>query len=366
MVSGPGSGYLLCMPYYDPVIVAQGKMDLAALSDDTRSVIQYGDQYLASLGRRDGGIIFNQFLEGHTESVAKCEALIVSTQRLLTNASTHVQGTMNEYAKGEQTNLDIVNDLWVALEMREGIEPVGPLPTGSVSPGPLPSTSLVAPYSDINHWALNIYNWPDYLSTTGLASKILNWIVEGLFGTSLNDWLWEWLGGDYEQIDVTSDAWRNLMEYFVALPLELLVRMQNMFQGWYDSAAATTAGAYFAEAGAALGSVQDPLGSMAGLYHSTAMSSKSFMEATFSLLDAALEAVIAFLAGTLTAGGAVGAFFTFGLSAIPASATAVIAIKETAAAFWKAIMTAIYAGAGFGFLMEAAATEINWVSLPEG
>lgn len=354
------------MPYYDPAALAQGRGDLAALSTDTHSVLVYGDAHLASLGRRDGGWIFKHFLSGHSESVAKFEELVVGTSKLLGNASTHLQGTMEEYAKGEQANLDVIKDLWVALEMSEGLEPVGPPPIGGVSPGPLPSTVLDIPASNTGHWIFDVLSWPTYLSISGWARRILELIFQGFTGKNPWNWLWEWMGGDFDQIDVVSDAWRNLSRYFDALPEELVVRVQNMFHGWYDSDAATASGEYFAEVSKALGSVEGPLQSLATLYHNVAWSSYGFFQAIYSLLDAAVDAIIASLMGGVTVLEAVAAFFSGGATAIPAAATAVIAAIEAVASAWNWMMTTVYGVVALAALLGAATTDVNWVTLPEG
>lgn len=354
------------MPYYDPNSLAQGKSDLSLLSADCDQATTYGDSHLASVGSRDGGIIYNHWLSAHDDSVAKFEALVTATKTLLGNASTNLDQTMTEYAKGEQANLDEVARLWADLQMSEGIQPVGPTPDGGPTAGPLPSTVLVPPETNVGHWIFDVLSWPDYLSIGSWARKILGWIWEGVTGTDPWSWLWEWLGGDYEKIGLTGDAWSNLGEYYRALPEELLARMQIMFQGWYDSDAATAAGEYFAEAIRAIGTVSDPLSSLGKQYDNIAWSSYGFCQAIYSLIDAAIDAIVAFLMGGATILEAIAAFFSGGATAIPAAVTAVIAAVQAVSSAWGWMMTAVYGVVGLGALLGAATTEINWVTLPEG
>lgn len=354
------------MPYYDPTRLAQAKNDLAALSADSRMVTSYADTHLESLGRRDGGVLYSHFLSGHDDCQVKFDGLITGTTKLLGNAGDHLGATMVEYAKGEQANLDTVSQLWAALEMSEGLQPVGPPPTSGLTPGPLPSTVLQEPTTQVGHWVFDVLSWPDLLSAGSWVRKIISAVWEFCTGVEPWTWLWEWLGGDFEQIGVVADAWKNLSEYFSALPEELGVRMQIMFEGWYDSDAATAAGGYFAEAIKALGECQDPLGSLAQLYGNVAWSSFGFFQMIYSLVDAAIDTVITFLLSGATVLEAIAAFFSGGAAAVPATVTAVLAAVQAVSAAWGWMMTAVYGVLGFAALLGAAVTDVTWVTLPEG
>lgn len=354
------------MPHYDPTFVSQGKQDLAAFSRDANNVITYGDSYLGSLGRRDGGLIYGHWLDAHTDCVAKFEGLVGGTKTLLGNASDKLQTTMNEYAKGEQANIDQLGELWAALDMSEGLTSVGPPPNGAVTPGPLPSTVMQVPDTNVGHWIFNVLSWPDYISAGYWIRFILGKLWQLFTGKDPWLWLWEWLGGDWEQIGLVADAWKNIASYFKELPDEMLVRMQNMFQGWYDSPAASAAGDYFAAAIDAIASARDPFSSLHTLYQNIAMSSFGFFQAIFSLIDAAVDAIITFLLGGVTVLEAVAAFFSGGAAAVPAAVTAVLAALQAVSTAWGFMMTAVYGITGLAALLGAATTDVNWVTLPEG
>lgn len=86
----------------------------------------------------------------------------------------------------------------------------------------------------------------------------------------------------------------------------------------------------------------------------------------FSLIDAAIDAIAAFLMGGMSVGEAIAAVFSGGAMAIPAAATAIIAAVEALSAAWGAMMTAVYLIGGLGALLGAALADVNWVAIPEG
>lgn len=354
------------MPYYDPESVAQGVSDLAALSADTRPVLTYGDLHLASLGDGAGGLIFNRFLSSHTESVAKFEDLVVGTSKLLGNAGTHLQKTMTEYSNGEQANLDAIKDLWAALERTEELQPIGPPPDGVVSPGPMPSSVLVAPINHFEDWIWDVYNWPSYLPGTGLIRTIFEWLFQAFTGSDPWIWLMEWLSGDFEHIALAADTWGNLARYFAELPEGVHVRMANMFHGWYDSAAADAAGGYFAEVAAALGSVEDPLTSLSSLYTHVAGSSYSFFQAIYGFFDAAMDALIAAAFGASGILELLATPFTAGSSFVAGVISLIVAIIAAVAALWDRVFSVAYQIMSIVAFIGAALTTVDWVTLPEG
>ncbi len=356
------------MVYFDQNVVASGAKDLADLRDDVAKAQAYGDDHLGSLGRCNGGKIYEAFLAEHTKSVEKFGELVSGSRTLLNNAKLHVDSTVKAYADTENTNTDEVAKIWNALEKNPKLSPVGPASAGA-SAGPLPSAGLKPPDSKTDDWIWKVLSWPDYLSISSWARTLLNYIAS-LFGIAdLWAWLWEWIGGDFNKISCVSSAWFNLEAYYRELGSELKNRMSIMFTGWYDSADATAAGDYFAKAAKVLGGtggVPQPLHNLGDLYNTVSLSSFWFYQAIFSAVDALVDQTIAaiFEAGSLMT--AIAAIFSGGLTAIPAAIAAFIALMSQVSAMWGWMMTAVYGYTGLIALLGAATTDVNWVTLPEG
>lgn len=352
--------------YYDPASLTQGKSDLEALKGDNSKAATYADSHLANFANLDGGKLYQGFLDEHDNAAQKLDELLTGLRTLLGNAAGRVEDTMEMYDGTEQGNVDAVADLWKVLDNAPDEPPIGRPTDGTVTPGPLPSEGLQPPETDVGHWIFNILSWPDYLSVGSWARRIFGWIWSAFTGKDPWQDLWSWLGGDWESVGLASDAWKNLSIYVDNVAEELTTRMQIMFQGWYDSPAATASGSYFAQAAVAIDSATDPLSELATLCNDVAWSSFFLCQAVYSLIDAAIDSIVAFLLGGTSVLEAVAAIFTGGAAAIPAAATAVIAAVEALSAAWGWMMTAVYTIGGLGALLGAALTDVNWVALPEG
>lgn len=355
------------MGYYEEAKLSQGKEDLTALSGDTSQATAFGDTHLADLGRQSGGIIYSRLLEGHSESITEFQKVTTACGTLYTNAATRTGDTITAYADTESDNVDQTKKIWEVLQSSDPSTTIGPPSAGSsVARGPLPSEGLEAPETVTDHWIWNVLSWPDYLSVGSWLRKAIDFLVEQFTGHDLSGWLWEWLGGDFKQIEKVGNAWQELADYFSDSAEELSARMSLMFAGWYDSADADTAGSYFAAAVEAIGSVSEPLGQLAAKYRDVAFSSFGFFQAVYSALDAAVDALVVFLMGGVTVLEALAALFTGGATAVPASATAIIAAVEAVSAAWGFMMMAVYGIMGVAALIGAASIQIEWVSVPAG
>lgn len=352
--------------HYEPASLSQGKADVLALRDDTPHAETYADNHLGSFGTLDGGLLYNHFLDGHRDAVEKLDELMAGIRTLLGNAGDRIQTTMDLYADSETENVAQVNALWNVLDNAPDADPVERPTESGVTPGPLPSTGLEAPHTDVDHWIFQILSWPDYLSVGSWARKIFGWIWGAFTGKDPWQDLWGWLGGDWKAVGLAGDAWKQLSTFTDDLGEELVTRMQLMFQGWYDSESATACGTYFAQAAEAINESRDPLSRLGELCNDIAWSSYFLCQGVYSLIDAAIDAIVAFLLGGTSVLEAVAAFFSGGATAIPAAATAIIAAIEALSAAWGAMMTAVYLIAGLGALLGAALVDITWVAVPEG
>lgn len=353
--------------HYDPCKVNEGVTNLESLSGDTRIAVGYADEYLDSVGRRDGGVLFSSLISQHPTSVGNLEGLLLGAGTLLTNAATHLTDTADAYAGNEGRNVEqIVAALWAALDEPPGTPPVARDPSGGAAVGPLPSTVLQPPTSDVGHWIFDVLAWPDYLSIASWARRILGFAWELATGEDVWAWLWEWLGGEWEAIGLASSAWDNLKAYFQELPEELVARMRVMFEGWYDSEAATVAGGYFAEAARVLALVADPLASLATQYHDVAWSSFFLCQAVYSAIDALIDTIIAMVAGGMTFAEALAAPFTAGATAVTGLLTGIFAIVQAVSATWGYMMLAVNLIAGLAAALGAYLEQVTWVTLPEG
>lgn len=352
--------------HYEAASLVQGKSDLIALKDDTPKASTYADAHLAGFAKLDGGKLYQGFLDEHDNAVAQLDELLAGLRTLLGNAAGRVEDTMDLYDDNEQANVDAVSGIWNVLSNAPDEPPVERPTDGGVTPGPLPSATLETPDTQVGHWIFDILSWPDYLSIGSWARRIFGWIWSAFTGKDPWQDLWSWLGGDWESVGLASDAWKNLSNYVDNLSEELTTRMQIMFQGWYDSPAATSCGTYFAQAAEAIDSSKEPLSDLATLCNDVAWSSYFLCQAVYSLVDAAIDAIVAYLMGGMTLLEAIAAFFSGGVTAIPAAASAVIAAVEAISAAWGAMMTVVYAIGGLSALLGAAVTDVTWVAVPEG
>lgn len=353
--------------HYEAEKLDAGKSDLTALKDDVPKASTYADNHLASFAKLDGGKLYQGFLDEHDNAVDKLDELLDGLRTLLGNAGDRVETTMDKYDENEQANVDSVQGVWNALHNAPDEPPIERPTDGGVSRGPLPSEGLAPPDHEVGHWIFDVLSWPDYLSIGSWTRKILGWLWQWITGKG-DPWedLWSWIGGDWEAVGAASDAWKNLSTFVETLSEELTARMQLMFEGWYDSPAATACGEYFAQAATAIESGAEPLSELAKLCNNVAWSSFFLFQGIFSLIDAAIDAIAVFLLGGMSVGEAIAALFSGGAMAIPAAATAIIAAVEALSAAWGAMMTAVYLISGLGALLGAALTDVNWVAIPEG
>jgi hypothetical protein len=351
---------------YDPVYLSNGHTDLTMLGADTSVAALYLTFNQTRIP--SGGALYDRFLTGHQDAKDKTEELLVAVRSLYERAGERITETMDSYATTESGNESDVQKIWNVLDAT-GSDPVTPLandPAGSPTAGPLPSTCLDAPSTNLDHWIFQILSWPDYLSIGSWARKIFGWIWSAFTGQDPWNQLWGFLGGDWEAVGLSSSAWAEFGEYFSTTADELVTRMTIMFGGWYDSDGATAAGEYFARASQAVESASGPMGDLSTLYHDVAWSSYMLCQAVYSLIDAAIDAIVAYLMGGVTVAEAIAAFFSGGVTAIPAAVTAVIAAVEALSAAWGWMMTAVYGVTGLAALLGAATTEVTWVAIPAG
>nr|WP_159087313.1 hypothetical protein [Tessaracoccus timonensis] len=313
----------------------------------------------------DGGLFYNHILQKHDEYTECLLDLLDGAERLLNKGASKVGDTIDAMAKREQANLDEIKRLWEALEMEEGMEPVGPAPDGSVQANDMWWTSSLHqmfPGSVFDHWVFKILDWPSYMSVTGWLRRIINFLAFPFTGgRDLWEWLYSNLGGEWRLVEEAAFIWDLMGQFFVDLGTELETRMQIMFTGWYDSDAATTAGEYFREACSALASVNGPMSDLGDKYMAVATSSFGWCQAIYSGVDAIVDAVVAaLLAGTSIAEILSGAL------ALPGVVTAIIAVVKAVAAAWGYAMAAAYAMLGIGAGLGAVLKQVEWVTLPEG
>ncbi|GAA2181504.1 hypothetical protein GCM10009785_16710 [Brooklawnia cerclae] len=352
--------------YYSAPYLATGASDLLALRGDVSQASAFATTHLSKVSASDGGLIYRHFLGGHEDAMAKLDGLLDAIHKLLGNSADRIDETMLAYSSTEQANLDEVEKLWEALDNAPDIPPLGPPPDGGLTAGPLPSSGLATPETNIGHWIFDVLSWPDYLSIGSWLRKIFGWIWQAVAGDDPWQMLWKWLGGDFEAIGLAAGAWQELGDWFDDMAGELGVRMQIMFGGWYDSTDATAAGSYFAQATQAIAAAEGPMDDLFRLYNDVAWSSYGFFQAIYSLIDAAIDALVATLMGGTSVLEAIAAVFSGGATAVPAAASAIIAAVETLSAAWGYMMTAVYGVVGIGALVGAATTQIEWVAIPEG
>lgn len=352
--------------YYDPSYLADGRQDLAALGSDTGVAIAYADAHVAGACAANGGLLYDHFLTGHSDAAQKCDELLAAVKSLYEHGSQRLSTTIADYAKTENENVTQVASIWRVLDSGGSTTPPGPGPAGTPTRGPLPSDGLAAPHSDVGHWIFDVLSWPDYLSIGSWVRKIFGWIWGAAAGGDPWQELWKWLGGDWEGAGLASSAWGELGQYFEASAAELTKRMEIMFSGWYDSAAAAACGGYFSAAAQAVDAASGPMADMGNLYHNIAWSSFMLCQSVYSLVDAAVDAIAVFLMGGMTVLEALAAFFSGGVTLIPGAATAVLTIVEALSSAWGWMMTAVYGITGLGAMLGAATASVTWVEIPEG
>ena len=360
---------VVCM-HYDREIVSDGIAGLEALTEDVGlgEARMAGGNGFGVIRDDSGGILFKPIMDAHQQCLDNVGALFTGCERLLGNAAENLTETRSAYDANEQANLDEVSQLWSDLEMEEGLEPVGPPPDGTVQSNELWWTdSLHTPIdSNLDHWIWDVMSWTDWIPGFSLARKAITWVcswfgLEDPFAKAS-----QWLVGDWMALDECSQGWDLIGEFFTDMGDELRCRMQLMFEGWYEDAAATAAGEYFATAVDAIQGAQAPLSQLADQYHDAAVAAFGFHNAIWSLVDAVVDAVITMLLTGGTFLEALAAPFTGGTTAVTGVLTAIYAALEAISAAFGAAMALANLMMGIGATIGAYTTEIEWVTLPEG
>lgn len=351
--------------HYDPKIVADGKAGLEGLADNMGLGHAKAGPNLRAVSASDGGLIYSHILQKHDEYTQSLLDLIDGAERLLNNAASRVDDTMEGMADREQANLDEIKKLWEALEMEEGMQPVGPAPDGSVQANDTWWTASMHqpfPGSAFDHWIFNVLDWPSYMSVSGWVRRIINFLARPFTGgADLWEMAFRYLGGDWRAVEHASFIWQVMGQFFVDLGDELDTRMQIMFTGWYDSDAATAAGEYFRQACSALASVNGPMVDLMEKYAAVAASSFGFCQAIYTGIDAAVDAVVA----ALLAGTSILEILS-GVLALPGVVTAILAAVKAIGVAWGYAMLLAYAMLAIAAGVDAAMKQIEWVTLPEG
>lgn len=356
--------------FYDETIVADGAAGLEALSEDTQLGWAKADPSLRVVSSADGGLLFNHLLTHHDSFKEQLEDLLTGAERLLGNAGGKMRETIELFSENEQANMDRVAELWSALEMDEGMQPVGPAPDGTVQADEgwwQSSLWEQFPGSTFEHWIFDVLNWPDYLSVSSWARKLISLVARPLLGgQDLWEWLWSKVGGEWEPVEEAAFIWGMMGQFFADMSEELENRMRVMFTGWYDSDAATAAGGYFAKASEALAGVKGPMDDLEDKYRAIALSTYGLCQALYSIVDAIVDTAIAAKALGLTFVQALAAPFTGGVTAATGIATLVLGAVEAVSAAWGYAMTVFHLLMGIGAGIGANIKEIEWVTLPEG
>lgn len=102
------------------------------------------------------------------------------------------------------------------------------------------------------------------------------------------------------------------------------------------------------------------------MYQEIAWSSYFLCQAVYSLVDAAIDAIIAALLTGMSALELLAALFSGGATAIPGAVTAVIAIVQALSSAWGWMMTAVYGVTGLAALLGAATVSVKWAEIPAG
>lgn len=356
--------------FYDEQTVADGAAGLEALQSDSRYGWAKADPALRVVSSADGGVLFNNLLQHHDTFKGQLEDLLNGSERLLGNAAGKMRETIELFAENEQANMDEVSQLWAALEMDEGMQPVGPAPDGSVRANEnWWQSSLWEQYpgGTFEHWIFDVLSWPDYLSISSWARKLISLVARPLLGgQDLWEWLWSKVGGEWEPVEEASFIWGMMGRFFEDMSVELDARMQAMFTGWYDSDAATAAGGYFAKAAEALAEVKGPMDDLEEKYRDIAISTYGLCQALYSIVDAIVDTAISAKALGLTFAQALAAPFTGGVTAASGIGTLIIGAVEAFSAAWGYAMTVAYLFMGIGAGIGANIKQIEWVTLPEG
>lgn len=355
--------------HFDETIVADGAAGLEALEEDTRLGWAKADPSLRVVSSSDGGLLFNHLLRHHDDFKAQLEELLNGSGRLLGNAGTRLRDTLELFSANEQANLDEVAELWSALEMEEGMQPVGPAPDGTVRADEhwwQASLWEQFPGSTFDHWIFDVLAWPDYISISWWARRLISAIAYPLLGQDLWDWLWSKVGGEWVPVEEAAFVWGMMGQFFADMGDELDARMQVMFTGWYDSEAATAAGGYFARASAALAAVEGPMADLQDKYMAIATSTYGLCQALYSIVDAIVDTAIAAKLAGVTFLEALAAPFTGGATAVTGIVTLILAAVEAVSAAWGYMMTVFHLFMGIGAGIGANIKEIEWVTLPEG
>ncbi|WP_296137004.1 hypothetical protein [uncultured Tessaracoccus sp.] len=356
--------------YYDRAIVSDGITGLDTLEEDIglgRSRMAGGNGF-GVIRNDSGGVLFQPIMNAHEECLAKVGELFDGCEKLLGNASEHLTATRDAYDRNEQANLDEVSQLWGALEMEEGLQPIGPAPDGSVQGDDnWWQASLHKPIdSDLDHWIWDVMSWSDWIPAAHVARPIIMKICQLIGAEDPFSKASKWLLGDWMALDECSQGWDLIGEFFAGLSDELDVRMQAMFTGWYDDPAATAAGEYFRTAAEAIASAKGPLSQLGEQYHEAAVAAFGFHNAIWSLIDAVVDAVTSMLLTGATFLEALAAPFTAGTTAASGVVTAIWAAINAIGAAWGAVMTFANLMLGVGGTIGAYRAEIDWVTLPEG
>ncbi len=243
--------------FYLPSALETGRNDLGALQADISPAIAYLDANVNP--SMSGGWCFEEILSAHKESITKCDELLTAVRNLYTHAGEHIQETLDAYAVSQDENITHVAEVWKALDSMGPITPIGRDTSGTVTAGPLPSTGLAEPQTNVGHWIFDVLSWPDYLSVGSWVRKLFAWLWGQFTGQDPWQQLWGYLGGDWDEIGKVASAWGELADYLEDSGSELTARMQVMLAGWYDSVAASACGEYFARAASAVDDGSSPL-----------------------------------------------------------------------------------------------------------
>lgn len=356
------------MTHFDVQYIADCREDIQALADDITPAATFSITHFGSLSRNDGGKMYAQLLDKAKDADVKTGDLLVATRKLLWAARDNCQETVDAYVDGENENIEKTKEIWSALQVQSGSTPISRAPNGAPSRGALPSTCLVEPEAPgFEHWIFQVLAWPDYLSIGSWLRRIIGWLWGALNGGE-DPWqaIWDKIGGDYSKLGKAANAWGEFATYYTKMGQEIETRATIMFSGWYDSDGAAAAGGYFRRASEAVSNASETFTSLKRLFNDIAWSSYGFCQAIYSLIDALIDTIMAVALGGASLLELIAGLFTGGVTAIPGSVTAVIAIVEAASAAWGWMMTAVNGIVGLGALLGAATTDVEWATLPEG
>ncbi len=301
------------------------------------------------------------------------QSALSTSKKLLVGTSDSLDSAAKRYDKSDDDSAVTLTDLFRDLDPTVSTPAITPGAEKSGNGLAVPSTLLKDPESALSDPTFDIIwkilSWPDYLSLSFWGRQIINRIVQFIApeigGGDIFEYLSQQIGGDWDKIALSADAFEQLGKYYVGLSECVSDTSIDLFAGWQSGAGAEAAGAFFGELRSAFAGQESVFSELNTKYTDAAWAAYHACSALLSALDAAVDAIIAAISGGETLVTLLASLVDFGTTLPAAVIEAVVTVVEAFSAAWGWMMFGVSGIVSAGALLGAATTEIEFIPLPE-